>query len=216
MLGVVSINENIKIRFFRGVEIKEPVLCIHTLTHHAVHKEKELRCAGYPTLMLGAYDELNGLVSHILRDIEVEMEPSVAIKSCAPHIAAFEGLHGIKSGEGIVCFVAAIDHGDIFHGAAVAMGSLVKKFQILFDFSVLRLHLGNLPYYMDLYFHYIIIFCDFQQFCGNASLLFWEVLMNDDLLLVSKKNEPVFWEFLVKALLRAVGEKGEIFSDERT
>lgn len=40
--------------------------------------------------------------------------------------------------------------------------------------------------------------------------------MNDDLLLVSKKNEPVFWEFLVKALLRAVGEKGAIFSDERT
>ena len=40
--------------------------------------------------------------------------------------------------------------------------------------------------------------------------------MNDDLLLVSKKKDPVFWESLVRALLRAVSEKGEMLSDEGT
>ena len=40
--------------------------------------------------------------------------------------------------------------------------------------------------------------------------------MNDELLPVSKKNESLFWEALVRALMQAVGEKGELLSDERT
>ena len=69
---------------------------------------------------------------------------------------------------------------------------------------------------MDLYLHYIIIFCEFQPFFGNALLLFLEVLMKDDLLFISKTKEPAFWETLVQAVVRAVSEKGEAHPDENT
>lgn len=66
---------------------------------------------------------------------------------------------------------------------------------------------------MDLYLHYIIIFCDFQLFCGNALLLFWGGSMETDRIFVTKKEYCLFWEALIKAILFTLSEsdmtKGE-------
>jgi hypothetical protein len=94
---------------------------VKTLTELSVDIKNELRIGADASEFVAGNIERDRLLLHVLGDLELEMEPNVAIKSTAPIFSCFVRLEFGKRGRGMSFFIITRTNGKVFHGSFVAI-----------------------------------------------------------------------------------------------